>query len=77
MRKILPKSLSFSHLLCSTFNHDYIVTKRISGYINEYRCANCGREVTNNLNGELELLTPKKRKTNRDLLIMHSKKHHH
>ena len=75
MRNILQSSsLSFSHLLCSTFNHDYIVTNIITDDIKEYKCANCGREVTDNFSGNLELLTPRKKLANKALSLFHSKK---
>lgn len=75
MKKTLfPKSLSFSHLLCSTFNHDYVVTKTITDQINEYCCTNCGREATDGLNGILELLTPRKKIANTALSLFYIKK---
>ena len=55
-----PKSKrSLSSLVCATFGHDYIVTRKVTNHINEYRCSHCGREVAENDTGHLEVLTQK------------------
>ena len=47
--------------------HDYMVTNKITNHINEYECANCGKEVCDNTKGYLEELTLKQREINETL----------
>ncbi len=56
-------TLKISALMC-TLGHDYMVTNTITTYIKEYKCCNCGREVTDDLNGKLKELTEKSRIVN-------------
>ncbi|RMA65815.1 hypothetical protein [Ulvibacter antarcticus] len=51
-------------VVCSTFGHKYVVTRKITNHINEYRCSHCKKEVTENLTGSLEALTLKTKKVN-------------
>jgi len=65
MKNPSPKqSVSLSGLLCSAFGHDYVITRKVTNHINEYKCSNCNREVTDNLTGHLEVLTFKNKKVN-------------
>lgn len=65
MKTTSPKqSVSISGIVCTAFGHDYIITRKVTNHINEYKCSNCGREVTDNLNGHLEILTFKNKKVN-------------
>jgi hypothetical protein len=41
--------------------HDYMMTKTITPFIKEYKCCNCGREMINDLEGNLQVLTEKSR----------------
>ncbi|MDC8002621.1 hypothetical protein POV27_01035 [Aureisphaera galaxeae] len=75
MRTESPKqSFTFSGLLCSTLGHDYVVTRKITNHINEYRCTNCGKEVTDSMTGRLEILTSKTRQLNTSLADFFQKK---
>ncbi len=56
--------LSIFGLVCTTFGHDYIVTRKVTDHINEYKCAHCGREVTDNMSGNIEVLTSKIKQVN-------------
>lgn len=51
-------------LICSAFGHDYIITRKITDHISEYRCACCGKEVSDSFSGKFETLTRKKREVN-------------
>lgn len=65
MKTQSPKqSVSISGIVCTAFGHDYIITRKVTNHINEYKCSNCGREVTDNLSGHLETLTLKNKKVN-------------
>lgn len=65
MKTQSPKqTVSISGIVCTAFGHDYIITRKVTNHINEYKCSNCGREVTDNLNGHLEVLTFKNKKVN-------------
>ena len=65
MKTQSPKQLvSISGIVCTAFGHDYNITRKVTDHINEYECSNCGREVTDNLNGHLEVLTFKIKKVN-------------
>jgi DNA-directed RNA polymerase subunit RPC12/RpoP len=67
MERHLKKSnVKFSALMCS-LGHDYMVTQTITPYIKEYKCCNCGREVTHDLDGKLQILTEKYRLANKCL----------
>jgi phage FluMu protein Com len=73
--KSSPKSQrSISSLLCIPFGHDYIITRKVTNHINEYRCSHCGREVAENDTGHLEILTQKLKNTNSTLATFFQKK---
>ena len=65
MNKNAPKkSVSIFGIVCTAIGHNYKVTRKVTNHINEYKCSHCGREVTDNLKGNLELLTLKTRELN-------------
>lgn len=70
------RTVNLSAILC-TLGHDYIITNTITPYIKEYKCCNCGREVTDNLQGNLELLTEKSRIVNECMRSFFRKKTKH
>jgi hypothetical protein len=65
MKTNSPKrSVSIFGIICTAIGHNYKVTRKVTDHINEYQCSHCGKEVTDNLNGNLELLTFKTRELN-------------
>lgn len=65
MEKAIPKATSpFGKLICATVGHNFKETNRINDVISEYRCSCCGHEVTDNVNGLIEALTPKMKEIN-------------
>lgn len=60
--------------LCSIFGHHYTVSKNVTSYIKEYTCANCHRQVTTDVSGNLSVLTPELRKINETLEHIHQKR---
>lgn len=61
-------------IICSAFGHDYIITRKITDFINEYKCSCCGKEVTNSFSGKYEALTFKQREVNACLSSFFEKK---
>ncbi len=75
MDKATPQSmLPFQRLICTAFGHDYIITRKITDHISEYKCACCGREVSNSYSGKFEILTYKQKETNECLSSFFQKK---
>ncbi|MEZ4875389.1 MAG: hypothetical protein R2793_08055 [Flavobacteriaceae bacterium] len=65
---------SFSGIVCSTFGHHYKVTRKVTNHINEYKCSHCGKEMTDNFSGKLEVLTLKNKEINTSLASFFEKK---
>ena len=75
MKKKSPnQSFSIFGVLCSLVGHQYLITNKITNHINEYRCSQCGKEVTDGTSGDLELLTFKNKKVNESLALFFKKK---
>jgi len=72
----IPKktTVRFSSIMCA-LGHDYMITKTITPYLKEYKCCNCGREVTDDLNADLKVLTEKQRAVNEYLGTFFKKKY--
>ncbi len=68
------RSYSLSGFVCSAFGHDYIITRKVTNHINEYCCTHCGKEVTEDYNGKLEVLTVKNKEINSSLASFFQKK---
>jgi transposase-like protein len=51
-------------IACCVFGHNYKITRKVTDHINEYKCHNCEREFTDNLKGNLEVLTSKTKALN-------------
>lgn len=60
-------SFSFGSIVCQTIGHKYIESRKITNHIHEYTCKHCGREVTENPAGKIELLTHKVRMVNNNV----------
>lgn len=60
-------SFSLFSLVCQTIGHKYIETRKITNHISEYKCSHCGREVTENSSGKIELLTKKVKEINNNV----------
>ncbi len=75
MNSSSPKtSFSLFGVLCATFGHDYIVTRKVTNHINEYKCTHCGREVTDGEGGKLETLTQNIKDVNTNVAAFFQKK---
>lgn len=62
------------HMHCTIFGHDYVVTENITSFVKEYKCKNCQKQVTTDVNGCLIPLTPKFKEINSVLKRIHAKK---
>ena len=67
--KLIPKNTANPLLRasCAIFGHNYLVTRKVSDHIYEYKCSCCGKEVTNNYAGKLEQLTHQNKQANATL----------
>lgn len=60
-------SFSIGSIVCQTIGHKYTETRKITNHIHEYKCKHCGREVTENSAGNIELLTNKVKQINNNV----------
>ena len=67
---------AFAKIRCKFFGHKLQVSKNVTNHIHEYKCANCGVEMTDTANGFLERLTPKFKETNEYLAEVHQRRRH-
>ena len=75
MKNTIPTStVSFFNFICSAFGHDYYETTKVTNHISEYKCSHCGKEVTDNASGQIEILTNKNREINASLASFFKKK---
>ncbi len=74
MEKFTASPFSLLSFVCATFGHDYIISRKITNHINEYTCAHCGKEVADNMQGNVEILTSKIKKVNTSLASFYAKK---
>ncbi|MEM9142034.1 MAG: hypothetical protein AAGA86_03535 [Bacteroidota bacterium] len=62
-------------LFCSLFGHHYVVSKKVTQHIKEYKCIHCGKEVTTDVSGNLSALTPQLQDINKTLESIYQKRH--
>lgn len=61
-------------IICHTFGHSYLVSRKVTNHINEYKCSHCGKEVTDTFTGTIEPLTHKTKMQNSSLAAFFQKK---
>ncbi|QIE59609.1 hypothetical protein G5B37_08545 [Rasiella rasia] len=74
MEKITTSPFSLLSVVCATFGHDYVETRKITNHISEYSCCHCGKQVSDNMSGSLEILTVKIKEANNVLASFYAKK---
>lgn len=74
MKKATPNFIAM--VFCNFFGHKLKVSKNVTNHIHEYKCKNCGMEMTDTANGFLARLTPKFKETNDYIAQIHRKKRH-
>lgn len=61
-------------IYCSIFGHQFVVSKRVTNHVNEYKCKNCSYQMTTDGKGKLTPLTPKYKEINSVLERIHTKR---
>jgi hypothetical protein len=61
-------------IYCSVFGHHFVVAKKVTYHVNEYKCTHCKTEMTTNGKGELTPLTPKFKEINSVLERIHQRR---
>ncbi len=64
----------FSALFCSIFGHHYVVSRKVTEHIKEYKCLHCQKQVTTDASGKLSTLTPQMHEINDALQDMYRKR---
>ena len=62
------------NIYCSVFGHQYVISKKVTLHVKEYKCTNCSVQMTTNGKGELTPLTPKFKEINSVLERIHQKR---
>ena len=62
------------NIYCSIFGHQFVVSKRVTQYVNEYKCKKCNFQMTTDGKGKLTPLTPKHKEINSELERIHLKR---
>ncbi|NJB71590.1 hypothetical protein GGR42_002052 [Saonia flava] len=70
-----PNGNKLSAFFCNIFGHKYIVSKKVTHHIKEYKCAHCKMQVTTDVNGNLSKLTPELQEINDTLEDIFNKRH--
>lgn len=65
----------FSSFFCNLFGHHYVVSKKVTEHIKEYKCVHCQKQVTTDVSGKLSELTPQMQDINSTLADMYQKRH--
>lgn len=74
MKEFTPISFSIAKIFCKIFGHNLKVSKNVTNHIHEYKCENCGMEMTDTAHGFLSTLTPKFKETNDYLAQIHKRR---
>ena len=76
MKKVMTDyGTQLSAICCSIFGHHYIVSKKVTLHIKEYKCVHCNKEVTTDVSGNLSNLTPELQDINNTLQDIYQKRH--
>lgn len=71
---ITPNGNKISGVFCNFFGHHFVVAKKVTQHIKEYKCVHCGKQVTTDERGKLSPLTPKLKEINNTLEDMHQRR---
>jgi len=61
-------------MYCSIFGHEFVVSKRVTHHVKEYKCKNCNTQMTTDGAGKLTPHTPKYKEINSVLERIHIKR---
>lgn len=62
------------NIYCSIFGHQFVVSKRVTLHVKEYKCRQCNFQMTTDGKGKLTPLTPKFKEINSVLERIHLKR---
>lgn len=68
------QSSKFSSFFCNLFGHHYVVSRKVTQHIKEYKCVHCQKQVTTDVSGKLSALTPQMQEINSTLEDMYRKR---
>ncbi|OQD44181.1 hypothetical protein BUL40_01090 [Croceivirga radicis] len=71
---ITPTGSKITGLFCSLFGHHFVVSKKVTHHIKEYKCIHCQTQVTTDERGKLTALTDKLKEINKTLEEMYQKR---
>ncbi len=64
-------------ICCSIFGHHFVISKKITSHIKEYKCVHCCKQVSNDEKGHFTNLTPEVRAFNQELSQFHQRRKAH
>jgi len=73
-KTITPDGNKLTGLFCNFFGHHFVVSKKVTEHVKEYRCLHCGKQVTTDERGKLSALTPQMQEINNTLEDMYQKR---
>lgn len=73
-RTITPDGNKITGIFCNFFGHHFVVSKKVTEHIKEYRCVHCGKQVTTDERGKLSPLTQKQKEINNTLEDMYQRR---
>ncbi|MBT8187258.1 MAG: hypothetical protein HKP38_10290 [Croceitalea sp.] len=75
MKKTLtPDGNKLTGIFCNFFGHHFVVSKKVTQHIKEYRCLHCQKQVSTDERGKLSALTPQMQEINNTLEDMYQKR---
>lgn len=73
-KTITPDGNKITGVFCNFFGHHYVVSKKVTEHIKEYRCVHCGKQVSTDERGKLAPLTQKMKEINNALEDMYQRR---
>ena len=73
-RTITPDGNKITGIFCNFFGHHFVVSKKITEHIKEYKCVHCGKQVATDEQGKLSPLTQKQKEINKTLEDMYQRR---
>ncbi len=71
---ITPDGNKITGIFCNFFGHHFVVSKKVTQHIKEYKCVHCQKQVTTDERGKLSPLTPKLKEINKTLEDMYQRR---
>jgi len=73
-KTITPDGNKLTGLFCNFFGHHFVVSKKVTEHIKEYRCLHCQKQVSTDERGQLSTLTPEVKEINNTLEDIYHKR---